>query len=615
MNTSAQKPSQALILSTLAVALALMIVALFVGREVYWRLIVPASPLNFDEAAHSLPGYYILRDVRNFDVRAFWADTHIQTLWPPGFSYLQAPVLAVLGTSDQAARLFSYIALVLAMLMGFAVIWSIKPEYVPMAGLVSGLIALSAPGWLSLGSLALQETPVALVTFVTFWLFLRALRTGRARWYILTGCAWFFLFLTKYNYAAFALVSIGLVDAGERIRDAAAAGRTGIIRRLITRHSILTFASLYIPVLLGLAFWFLGGTDVVPAQTKWRDFAFFVSNEDSGYAMWSEQNLLFYIRATINWLMPHPLLALATLVAAIWAVARVRHPGVTLLALFFVTGFMLATLHQLKAERYAAPFFPSLWVLAGLGLADVKARWEERGQKKEAGSKRPEVRSHAKRSEDRSQKQDSGGEKQEAGGEVVERGALSLISNHQSLIPNSQSPISNLKSQIPTFFFVLVLAAVAAWSWLTWLPRLSPVWAGNTADALRAAGQQVRDWQQPDRPVLVIGTFGELSPPYFEWRLRTQAAFANGNIQYDAPPGNGSDVERVQHWLDANPGTQVTLIRVDEQSAVYNTADMKNKNAGRQTLVRLFDQVHGYRLVKTQDYPGGGITISYYLPE
>ena len=173
--------------ATLAVAAVLLLVSVIVGREVYARLILPAPPLNFDEAAHSLPGYYILRDVLRLDARAFWGDTHIQTLWPPGFSYLQAPVLFALGLSDDAARFFSFIALTLAALMSVAVIWSIKPEYAPAAGLASGLTALSAPGWLMLGGLALQETPVALVAFVAFWAFLRALRTQHIGWFVFTG--------------------------------------------------------------------------------------------------------------------------------------------------------------------------------------------------------------------------------------------------------------------------------------------------------------------------------------------------------------------------------------------------------------------------------------------
>ena len=53
--------------------------------------------------------------------------------------------------------------------------------------------------------------------------------------------------------------------------------------------------------------------------------------------------------------MPHPLLALAALLGAGYAVVRIRHPGVTLLALFFTIGFTLATLHQLKAQEASLP--------------------------------------------------------------------------------------------------------------------------------------------------------------------------------------------------------------------------------------------------------------------
>jgi hypothetical protein len=160
-----------------------------------------------------------------------------------------------------------------------------------------------------------------------------------------------------------------------------------------------------------------------------------------------------------------------------------------------------------------------------------------------------------------------------------------------------------------------VTFAIAIASWLTWLPRLQPVWAGETADGLRAASNQIVAWQQPERPVLIIGTFGEISPPLFEWRLRSQAAFANGNIQYDAPPGDGSQIERVQHWLQTNPGTQVTLIQLDKNSGLYNTADMQNKNDWRQTLVEQFGQVSGYRLVQSVAYPGAGLVVRYYLPK
>jgi hypothetical protein len=562
LNATAERTAYQRRLTWLAGAV-LLVIAILVGREVYQRLIVPAPPLNFDEAAHSLEGYYIMRDVLHLDARAFWGDTHIQTLWPPGFSYLQAPVLFALGRTDEAARLFSYIALVLVTLMSIPVIWSIRTEDAPIAVMVSGLIALSAPGWLSIGGLALQEAPVALVAFVVFWCYLRALRTQRMRWYVLTGAAWFFLFLTKFNYAAFALASIMLVDAGERLRRAYGQHvpfRQGL-RRLFAPLEVGRLIALYLPMVLGLIFWFFGGTDIVPTATKWRDFQFFVTNENSGYAFWSAQNLLFYVRATADWLMPHPALAALALLLAVWAVARIRHQGVTLLALFFVLGFVLATIHPLKSDRYVAPVFPALWALSGLGAADV----------------------------------------------------LALITRRFT----GTTPVSVMRrsSLIGKAALLLIAFAIAVASWLAWFPRQQPIWAGQAADGLREASHQIVDWQQPERPVLIIGTFGELSPPLFEWRLRTQGAFANGNIQYDAPPGDGSEIERVQHWLQANPGTQVTLIQLDVNSPLYNTADMQNKNDWRQTLVRQFGQVNGYRLVQSASYPGAGLVISYYLPE
>jgi Ca2+/Na+ antiporter len=563
---------------TWLVAGVLALLSILIGREVFLRLIAPAAPLNFDEAAHSLPGYYILRDILALDLRALWGDFHIQTLWPPGFSLLQAPFLGLMGRTDETARLFGVIMLALTLLMACAIAYEISPKLAPIAALVSGLIALSAPGWLFVGSWAMQETPVAFVVFVAFWLFLKALRTRRVLWFFLAGCALYFLFLTKYNYAAFAVASVGLVDLGERLRrlfsrEGAKAQRDNdgmlstfapLVPAWQGLREIKEMSGLYMPLAAGVLFWFFAGTDIVPTAVKWRDFAFFVTNENSGYDTWSAENLLFYVRTLLNWLMPSPLLAVLAVLGAAWAVARVRHAGVTLLALFFTLGFVLATLHPLKAERYITPIFPSLWLLTGLGFADLLQNAKRKAQ-------------NAKRAE------------------------------NDTRLARLVAPLSLAAVSIIT---VIV--------WLTTLPAQQPVWAGHLADDLRHASYRIVGWQSADRPVLIIGTFGELSPPLFEWRLRPQPAFANTPlpIQYDAPPAEGDDdITRVRNWLRENAGAQVTLIRVDESSPLYQTNDMKNKNAWRQDIVQQWEQIEGYKLVDQVDYANSGLKVSYWLPD
>lgn len=513
----------------------LILLSVFVGREVYFRLIVPAAPLNFDEAAHSLPGYYMLRDFLNRDVRAFWGDFHIQTLWPPMFSILQAPFLGLFGRTDETARFFAYLMLVATVLLSCAlareILREVTPERAPLAAWVAGLLALSAPGWLYVSSWAMQETPVAFMALLVFYAYLRARRRGRASNYAATGVLLFALFLTKYNYAAFALAAIGLVDVAGRLRE----------RRLRPE----TFVALYAPFVLGLVMWFYTGTDIAPTEVKWRDFAFFVSNENSGYEFWSEQNLSYYVRSSADWLMPHVLVLAATVVGALLAIRKVRHPGVAVLTIFFALGFVLATLHPLKSPRYITPIFPALWLAAGVGAA-VWARSTGRAR-------------------------------------MIAAAAL--------------------------------VTAIASWSF--WLPRLQPVWAGDLADDMRAATDQIVRWQDGAKPVLIIGTFGEMSPPLFEWRLRPLPSFANNPaVQYDAPPVEGADdIARVQKWLGENPGAQVTLIALSKDSPLYNTSDMKNKNAWRQEIVARFGEVRGVRRVDERVFENSGLTVSYWVSE
>ena len=296
----------------------------------------------------------------------------------------------------------------------------------------------------------------------------------------------------------------------------------------------------------------LGGEDVVQKEIKWRGFSVFVTNEGSGYAFWSAPNLLFYGRAAGNWLMPSGLLALAAGAGAVYAVARMRHPGITTLAIFFGIGFVLATIHPLKSERYMTPLFPSLWLLTGFGAARL---WDDMRARR------------------------------------LSRPLLALVA--------------------------IAPAVVSVWSLAYWMPRLEPVWAGVTAQGLRASADQVVTWQQPGKPLLIIGTFGELGPPYFEWRFRPVQAFAASGapIQYDAPPGDGTNYERVLNWARANPGAQITTIRVAPGSNLDQTNDMRNKNAWRQTLSADFERAPvGYRLVDRRQYPESGLTVSYFLP-
>ncbi len=531
------------------VLLCLIAAAVIVGRDVYQRLIAPAPPLNFDEAAHSLPAYYLLRDVRALDARALWGDFHIQTLWPPMHAVLKVPVFALLGPSDESARLFAFLMLVAAALMGCLVARRIKPPRPPLAALAGALFALSAPGWLFTGSWAMQETPTAFMTLATFAVYLDAQqkRARRARWYAFAGIMLVGLFLTKYNYTAFALASIGLVDLADRLRRFAQARRAsrqpGALLSAMEPH---TFLALFGVFALGVLGWFFTGTDVAPTEVKWRDFAFFVTNESSGYEFWSAQNLLYYVRAAAGWLHPHPIVFVLMLALAVVAVARVRHPGVALLAVFFALGFVLTTLHPLKSQRYITPIFPALWVLAGIGVG-VLADGAQRAR------------------------------------------ALTIA---------------------------VIAAAIASWAFA--LPRMKPAWAGTMARDLRAAGDQIVRWQDGSRHTLIIGTFGELSPPYFEWRLRPLPAFANTPlaVNYDAPPVDGADdIERVKRWLKAHPGAQVTLIDVGESAAVNNSLDMQQKNLWKQKIVRRFAEVPGYRLVEAIDYPDSDLKVSYHLPE
>lgn len=308
---------------------------------------------RWDEAAHSLFGAAIARDLRSADLVALAYDIYRQVYWPPLHSVLVGTAFAAFGERMVVAREVSLVAYVLLPLVLVAAGRMIYPRAEStsgwITGWVAGVLAVATPAFVPYASLAFLELPALLaltLTIAAAFAAEQAPDSPRRRVLVAVGILAAFFLKTNYGLLLMAVFAI----------DALIEGRFSP-RRLLSARNVYILA----PVLAVLALWFAYPPKLVSTIRA-------LINQPAGVAPWTIDGLLFYPRALVTLAGSHAMLGILLVgVAGAWRFRRV--PNVRLLLMLAGLQFALGEMHHTKADRHILPMMPAMFLLAGVTAA------------------------------------------------------------------------------------------------------------------------------------------------------------------------------------------------------------------------------------------------------
>lgn len=313
-----------------------------------------AYPFDNDEAAHAVPALLMLRELQTGDLAGFAREVYGQDFYPPGAAVFLIPAYLVAGPSPVVARLASVAALILAMLVLFALARAIDPARGAVAGLIAVTLTLTARPLLTNAGLAMLEAPGLLVCLLLLWAYVRAARRPSVARFVAVGVLLAAAFLTKYTYGLVTLAAVGL---SELVEASVRHERSGLPRRWL-----LMFG----PFLLLLAAWFFR-----PGQLT--AFVDYTQPLDGGQSWLAATHALYYLRSFAIHSAPSALFALVNLAAVLWALFAWRDVGIRVILLYFLFGMGAVMLvNHPPNPRFIATFVPAAQLLTGLMIV---RRW------------------------------------------------------------------------------------------------------------------------------------------------------------------------------------------------------------------------------------------------
>jgi len=122
-----------------------LIAAILISGLIFSSRILPGDAFSKEEAQHALYGVWLVNDLQNCNLSAFWYDTQRQMNWPFLHSWLLSVFFLCFGVNYTVARAFSLLLFFLSIIMIYTLSFRFSNRLGPRIGITAVLLALSSP--------------------------------------------------------------------------------------------------------------------------------------------------------------------------------------------------------------------------------------------------------------------------------------------------------------------------------------------------------------------------------------------------------------------------------------------------------------------------------------
>jgi hypothetical protein len=191
-----------------------LIAFFFLGGFLFVARLLLADAFSKEEAQHALYSLWLYKDLRAFDLGAFWYDTNRQVFWPFFHSWVGALFFLVFGANFFAARFPSFLLFAATLLLMYLACARFSEKSGWKIGVLAVLMALTSPMMLKYSVANSLESLGALIFMATFYLYSIYEETKLTSEYALLAVLMGLSIYTNYLYAylilpAFIVMTLG----------------------------------------------------------------------------------------------------------------------------------------------------------------------------------------------------------------------------------------------------------------------------------------------------------------------------------------------------------------------------------------------------------------------
>ena len=369
MNTALKPSTSPTAIAVKFISLAIATMALVLLVFLIYTVATTTIPFDNDEANHAVDGWQVYWALVHLNPADLYEAIVSQSFYPPVHSVFVA-LSYLLGEPGIAASRMPTVLVAAITVLGMArFVFRVAREdsetdrWLPLAGaLFSITLAIFSLTFIVNSVLCMLEMTGAMLGVALIAIASRVDRGERWRsgWVALSAIAVMAIFLTKYSFGLF--FGCGLIAAllgKDCPRALWTQPRTLFDRQ--TRRDLATVLGIYAAI---LGTWLL----VTHRPTMWL----FFTGHPSYAPFWSMENLLFYPKVWLSSYSSNAIVGLfAFILAIVGAVGYWDRLCIRVAAWSILTATGILTISTTNSLRHLFVVVPTMWILAGLGLANV----------------------------------------------------------------------------------------------------------------------------------------------------------------------------------------------------------------------------------------------------